>query len=37
VQARLLARKLSVRAGDRALVDNGRHADALVESIDPFR
>ncbi|MBL8680651.1 MAG: hypothetical protein JNK05_15845 [Myxococcales bacterium] len=37
VQARLLARKLSVRAGDRALVDNGRHADALVESVDPFR
>jgi leucyl aminopeptidase (aminopeptidase T) len=37
VQARLLARKLTVRAGDRALVDQGRHVDALVEGIDPFR
>ena len=37
VQARLLARRLSVRAGDRTLVDRGRHADELVEGIDPFR
>jgi hypothetical protein len=37
VQARLLARKLTVRAGDRPLVDQGRHADALVEGVDPFR
>jgi len=37
VQARLLARKLSVRAGDRALVEAGRHADALVEGVSPFR
>lgn len=37
VQARLLARKLTIRAGDRTLVEAGRHADTLVESIDPFR
>lgn len=37
VQARLLARRLHVRAGDRALVEAGRHADALVEGVDPFR
>jgi hypothetical protein len=37
VQARLLARKLTVRAGDRTLVELGRHADFLVEGVDPFR
>jgi hypothetical protein len=37
VQARLLARKLSVRAGETVLVTDGRHADSLVEGIDPFR
>lgn len=37
VQMRLLARKLTVRAGDRSLVEAGRHSPALVEGVDPFR
>lgn len=37
VQLRLLARKLTVRAAERSLVEAGRHADALVEGVDPFR
>ncbi len=37
VQARLLARKLTVRAGDRSLVEAGRHTELLVEGVDPFR
>lgn len=37
VQLRLLARRLTVRAGDRSLVENGRHAEDLVEGADPFR
>lgn len=37
VQMRLLARKLTVRAADRSLVEAGRHSPALVDGVDPFR
>ena len=37
VQLRLLARKLDVHAGARALVRGGRFEDDLVAGVDPFR
>lgn len=37
VQLRLLARKLDVDAGARALIRGGRFESDLVEGIDPFR
>jgi hypothetical protein len=37
VQLRLLNRKLTVRAGERPLVEAATHSPALVEGVAPFR